>query len=138
MPYLLYKNVGKALDWLAKAFGFVEFADRFEGKDGTIHHAAMQVSRGGEIFMMGRPGPKYKNPKMLRATTQMLYIYVKNVDQHFTRAKRSGAKILRQPEDRFYGDRSYAASDPEGHQWHFAQRVRNVSIEEMKRAVKKR
>ena len=135
-PYLLYKDVGKALDWLAKAFGFVEFGDRFEGKDGKVQHAAMSISKGGEMFMLGSPGPKYKNPKRLGCVTQMQYIYVEKIDQHFARAKKAGAKVLRKPEDQFYGDRRYAVADPEGHQWFFAEHVRDVSIDEMKRAMK--
>ena len=135
-PYLLYKDVGKALDWLRKAFGFTEFGDRFEGKDGTVQHAAMIISKGGEIFMLGCPGPKYKNPKKLGSATQLLYINVEDVDEHFARAKKAGAKILNKPEDTFYGDRRYGVADPEGHQWFFAEHIRDVPVEEMKKAMK--
>jgi PhnB protein len=137
MPYLLYRDVRKALKFLKKAFGFVEFGDRFTGKNGAVQHAAMQISNGGEVVMMGSPGKKFKNPKKLGTATQMLYIYVENVDKHFKRAKKAGAKILNKPEDTFYGDRRYGAADPEGHQWHFAQHVRDVSSEEMQKAAEK-
>jgi PhnB protein len=135
-PYLLYRDVGKALVWLEKAFGFKEFGDRFEGKDGKVQHAAMRISKDGETLMMGSPGPKYKNPKQLGAATQFLYINVDNVDKHFARAKKAGAKITEKPQDTFYGDRRYTAVDPEGHQWSFAQHVRDVSAAEMKKAMK--
>jgi uncharacterized glyoxalase superfamily protein PhnB len=135
-PYLLYRDVGKALNWLNKAFGFTEYGDRFKGEDGTIQHAAMRISRGGEFFMMGCPGSKYKNPKQLRSNTQLLYITVKDVETHFARAKKAGAKVIEKPADTFYGDRRYGVTDPEGHQWYFAQRVRDVSSAEMKKARK--
>lgn len=138
MPYLLYKDVGKALKWLRKAFGFTEFGDRFEGEDGTVQHAAVSISNGGEIIMMGCPGPKYKNPKKLGTATQLLYINIENVDKHFVRAKKAGAKVLHKPEDTFYGDRRYGVEDPEGHQWYFAQHMRDVSSAEMKKALKQR
>jgi len=134
-PYLLYKDVGKALTFLSKAFGFVESGDRFTGQDGTVQHAAMKISPDGEIFMMGCPGPKYKNPKKLGSLTQYLYINVDNVDKHFARAKKAGATILEKPADTFYGERRYGVADPEGHSWFFAQHVRNVSPEEMKKAA---
>ena len=35
----------------------------------------------------------------------------------------------------FYGDRRCGVADPEGHQWFFAQHVRDVSAEEMRRAA---
>ena len=135
---MLYKDVGKALKWLQKAFAFKEYGDKFAGKDGTILHAAVQISKGGEVVMMGCPGPKYKNPKKLGVATQMLYITVDNVDKHFARAKKAGAKVVSKLEDTFYGDRRYGAADPEGHQWFFAQHVRDVSPEEMQKAAKER
>ena len=137
-PYLLYKDVAKALGFLARAFGFIEFGDRFTDKDGTVQHAAMEISQAGELFMMGCPGPKYKNPKKLGGSTAMMYILVDDVDAHYTRAKKAGATILNKPEDTFYGDRRYGAEDPEGHQWHFAQHVRDVPLEEMKKAAMER
>src|SRR5262245_37556207 len=85
-PYLLYNDVGTALTWLGKAFGFLEIGERFTGEDGTVQHASMVNKDGGDVIMMGCPGPKYKNPKELGARTQMLYIYVDNVDKHFARA----------------------------------------------------
>jgi len=138
VPYLLYKDVGKALAFLRKAFGFTEWGDRFSGEDGTIMHAAVQISKGGEILMMGCPGAKFKNPKKLGTATQLLYINVDNVDKHFARARKAGAKIVTKLEDTFYGDRRYGVADPEGHQWYFAQHVRDVSSAEMQKAAKAR
>ena len=134
LPYLLYKDVGKALDWLGKAFGFLEVGDRFE-KDGVIQHASMVTRNGGDVIMMGCPGPKYKNPKKLGVATQLLYIYVDDVDKHFARAKKAKPKVVNKLEDAFYGDRRYGVEDPEGHQWYFAQQVRQVSSEEKKKAA---
>ena len=134
MPYLLYKDVGKALDWLGRAFGFLEIGDRFE-KDGVIQHAAVVTREGGDVIMMGCPGPKYKNPKKLGTATQLLYIYVDDVDKHFAHAKKAKPKVVNKLEDTFYGDRRYGVEDPEGHQWFFAHQVRKVSSEEMKKAA---
>jgi uncharacterized glyoxalase superfamily protein PhnB len=120
-PYLLYEDVGSALKWLAKAFGFKRTADIHKEPDGTITHASMEFDGG--IVMMGHPGPKYRNPKRLRQATQMLYIDIDNVDRHFARAKKAGAKVLHAPEDTFYGHRRYGVEDPEGHQWYFAQEI---------------
>ncbi len=134
-PYLLYKDVGRALDWYQKAFSFLESGDRFTGQDGTVQHAAMQISPKAEVFMLGCPGPKYKNPKKLGNVTALMYVTVDDVDKHFKRAKKAGAKILEKPQDTFYGDRRYGTVDPEGHQWYFAQHIRDVSPEEMQAAA---
>jgi len=53
------------------------------------------------------------------------------VDAHFTRARSAGAEILAEPEDMFWGDRTYVAEDPEGHRWTFAQHVRDLLPEDM-------
>ena len=43
--------------------------------------------------------------------------------------------ILAEPEDQFYGDRTYRCKDPEGHMWTFGQTLRTVSNEDMEKAA---
>jgi len=128
-PYLYYEDVAAALDWLARAFGFRERM-RLPGPDGKVMHAEMEVRDG--VVMMGCPGPDYRSPKRVGAMTQGLYVYVDGVDEHFARAKAAGATILKEPADQSYGDRNYTALDPEGHQWFFAQHVRDVPEDQLK------
>ena len=128
-PYLYYEDVAKALGWLTQAFGFRERL-RMPGPDGSIGHAEMELADG--VVMLGRPSADYRNPKRLGGVTQNIYVYVDDVDKHFERAKRAGAVILSEPKDQFYGDRHYGALDPEGHQWYFAQHIRDVAPEDMK------
>jgi len=120
-PYLLYEDVGSALQFLSTAFGFKEYGPQHRGRDGKINHAAMQL--GDDVIMMGCPGPTYKNPKRLGDATQNLYVNIENVDAHFERARKAGAKILEEPADTEYGHRRYGAEDPEGHRWFFAQEI---------------
>jgi uncharacterized glyoxalase superfamily protein PhnB len=126
-PYLLYEDVPGAIDWLTKAFGFTERL-RFAGSDGIVTHAEMTLGDG--LIMMGFPGTDYRNPKRLGGATQVVNVYVDDVDEHFARAKGEGATIIRELEDQVYGDRSYIADDPEGHRWTFAQHVRDVAPED--------
>jgi PhnB protein len=127
-PYLLYEDVDATLDWLVGAFGFTETV-RMKGHDGKANHAEMSFADG--VVMMGHPGPDYQNPKRGGGATQLVYVYVDDVDKHFAVAKAAGANILFEPADQFYGDRTYGAEDPEGHQWSFAQHVRDVAPEDM-------
>jgi uncharacterized glyoxalase superfamily protein PhnB len=123
-PYLLYEDVDAAADWLSAAFGFREMV-RLRGPDGKANHAELRT--GGALVMLGNPGPGYQNPRRLGGVTQLVYVYVDDVDAHCQRARAAGARILREPADQFYGDRTYGAEDPEGHQWSFAQHVRDVT-----------
>jgi uncharacterized glyoxalase superfamily protein PhnB len=120
--YLYYEDVAGALRFLSKAFGFKRYGPQVKGAGGKINHAAMKL--GDDIIMMGYPGPKYKSPKRLRQATHCLYINVENVDKHFKRAKKAGAKILEEPRNEEYGHRRYGAEDPEGQQWYFAQEIK--------------
>src|SRR3989442_15521988 len=126
-PYLLYEDVPAALDWLTTAFGFRERL-RFAGSDGTVSHAEMEIGEG--VIMLGDPGPDYRNPKRLGGATQLVHVYVDDVDKHFQQAKEAGATILKEVDDQTYGDRRYIAEDPEGHRWTFATHVRDVAPEE--------
>ncbi len=123
-PYLLYEDVAAAVDWLTTAFGFRERL-RFADDDGTVTHAEIELGDG--VVMLGDPGPDYENPKRLGRCTQLVHVYVEDVDAHCDIARNAGATILAEPADQAYGDRRYDAEDPEGHRWSFAQHVRDVS-----------
>jgi PhnB protein len=118
-PYLFYEDVAGALTWLGEAFGFRERM-RMPGPDGRIRHAEMDVATDG-VILMGCPGPEYRSPKRLGARTQTLYVKVDDLDTHCARARAAAAVIIEEPADQDYGDRRYAAEDPEGHRWYFAQ-----------------
>ena len=128
-PCLLYEDVDAALDWLARAFGFVEKV-RMPGPDGSSVHAEMGYR--GSVVMLGCPGKQYENPKRHGHTHASLYVYVDDVDAHYAQAKSAGATITEEPADQFYGDRRYTCKDPEGHEWAFATHVRDVPLDQMK------
>jgi uncharacterized glyoxalase superfamily protein PhnB len=132
MPYLLYEDSDAALDFLTNAFGFAEKL-RMTDDDGRVNHAEVEIGGDG-VVMLGTPGSDYKNPSRLGGKTCSIYVYVDDVDAHYERAKAAGAKITREPEDQFYGDRNYGVEDPEGHEWYFGTHVRDVSPEEMQAA----
>ncbi|HLA11773.1 MAG TPA: VOC family protein [Pyrinomonadaceae bacterium] len=123
-PYLYYEDVGEALKFLAKAFGFRKYGTPMRGKNGKINHAAMRF--GDDLIMMGSPPKMYRNPKRLGQATQSLYINVPDVDKHFERAKKAGAKVLEEPKNTEYGHRRYGVTDPEGHEWYFAQEIQRA------------
>jgi PhnB protein len=117
-PYLLYEDAAAAIEWLSSAFGFRE-RYRIADADGTVTHAELELGDG--LVMLGHPGPAYRNPKSLGQTTQLVHVYVDDVDAHFARAVAAGATIVCAPADQSYGDRRYDVEDPEGHRWSFAQ-----------------
>jgi uncharacterized glyoxalase superfamily protein PhnB len=120
-PYLYYRDLDRALGWLAQAFGWQEKM-RASGPDGKPFHAELVVGTDGAL-MVGCPGPDYRNPKDVGHVTQSLYVRVDDVDALFARATEAGATVIEKPADQDYGDRRCAVEDCEGHHWYFAQPV---------------
>jgi uncharacterized glyoxalase superfamily protein PhnB len=58
-----------------------------------------------------------------------------DLDSHCERARSAGAVIVAEPEDQFYGDRTYRAVDLEGHMWSFSMHVRDVARAEAEAAI---
>jgi uncharacterized glyoxalase superfamily protein PhnB len=68
--------------------------------------------------------------------TQTLHVQLSGqLDEHCERARAAGATISAEPEDQFYGDRTYRAVDLEGHRWTFATKVKDVSKGEAEAAL---
>ena len=101
---------------------------RSQSPEGRVWHAELELG-DGNVFL-GEPGGDYRNPKDVGAVTVGIHVYVDDVDAHYERARAAGAEISEEPADQEYGDRRYTARDPEGHQWFFATRIREVAPEE--------
>lgn len=120
IPYIIYKDVPEALDWLGRAFGFTEHM-RTDTPSGM--HAEMlfegrkiMMGQGGEELRMKPPGPGGR-------ATQGVFVYLEGVDAHFERAKAAGAEIVDGLADHGYG-RTYTARDLDGHPWYFTEAPR--------------
>ena len=126
-PLLAYADLDTALPWLARTFGFSEREEaRFHNPDGTVGHAEMWAF-GDVHFMLGSHGGHgLSSPRGTASGSQMLCIYVDDVEAHFRRAREEGATIRAEIADKPWGDRSYEADDLEGHRWAFCQKMRVV------------
>ena len=130
IPYLVYSDAPAAIEFLTEAFGFEE-RYRFPTPDGRVGHA--ELGYGDSVLMLASvfEDMDHASPRDLPAHHGSVHCYVDDVDAHCARAQAAGARITSQPEDKFYGDRVYTAEDPEGHQWSFATRVRDVRAEDL-------
>jgi uncharacterized glyoxalase superfamily protein PhnB len=116
IPYLIYRDIGAALDFLCRAFGFKE-GMRTGTPSGGVHGDA---SFQGQLVMMGQEAHErsLKTPRDANAATMGVFIHLDDVDKHYEVAKAAGAEIVHPPKDVEYG-RTYWAVDPEGHPWFF-------------------
>ncbi|CAM2933399.1 VOC family protein [Cupriavidus taiwanensis] len=131
---LFYKDPLAALDWLERAFGF-ERVMVIRDQQGQLVHSEMRF--GDSYLMVGSEWADFTaSPASIGGkNTQTVHVHLpEGLDQHCERARAAGAVILREPQDEFYGDRTYTARDAEGHVWTFGQTVRKVTKEEAEQA----
>jgi uncharacterized glyoxalase superfamily protein PhnB len=134
IPAIAYKDPLAAIDWLEEAFGF-ERTMVITDNDGNLAHS--ELSFGNGCLMVGAEwSESMKSPlSFAGGGTAVLHVQIEeDIDAHCERARKAGAVIQQEPEDQFYGDRTYRALDPEGHMWTFGQTTRAVSREEAEQA----
>ena len=114
-PAIRYKDAHRAVDWLARAFGF-EKRSVHEGPNGSIAHAEMTYGTSVVGFSSAQ-GIDPANPwTMVR---QGIYVALQDVDAHHQQAVAAGAEIVRELRDESYGSRDYSARDLAGNLWGF-------------------
>jgi uncharacterized glyoxalase superfamily protein PhnB len=98
-------------------------------------HAAMKI--GDSTVMLADEMPEWGSlgPKALKGSPVTIHIYVEDVDALVARAVKAGAKVTMPVAEQFWGDRYGKLEDPFGHHWSVATHVRDVTSDEMKKAM---
>jgi PhnB protein len=133
-PAIVVRDARKAIDFYKKAFG-AEEVSAMPGPDGKIMHAEIRI--GDSLVMLGEESKEWGalSPLSTNGTPSSLHIYVEDADAAFARALKAGANVKYPLEDAFWGDRYGKVTDPFGHEWGLATRVKELSPEEMQRAA---
>lgn len=136
-PTAFYRDPMAALHWLEAAFGF-ETSLLLTDADGQVAHAEMNfrncsIGIGGEWAGPQLGDARMRSPASLEGIgTQFMRLDLPGgLDAHCERARAAGAVITQEPENQFYGARTYRARDPEGHVWNFSQEGQIASFEDM-------
>jgi uncharacterized glyoxalase superfamily protein PhnB len=135
---LHYRDPKAALVWLERVFGFeVTMAIDGPPEAPQMCHYEMAHEGRGRIMIGAEWADFARSPAGLGgANTQVVHVQLPSgVDEHCERARTAGATILAEPDDQFYGDRTYRAVDLEGHVWTFSARVRDVTRAEAEAAL---
>ena len=90
IPYIFYRDVPAALDFLSRAFGFTELMRI--GKPSGMH---AEMTLDGQKIMMGQGSKDWGMvaPIEAGAATQGVFIYLQDVDAHHATAAAAGAEI---------------------------------------------
>jgi uncharacterized glyoxalase superfamily protein PhnB len=124
LPHVIYQDLPAAIDWLTRTFGFTEhyrYGDPISGA---------QMYLGNAWIMVNQTKAGYSTPVQLGYGTQMLTIFVENVEAHFERTIAAGARIFEELHETVYGEFQYGVEDLDGHRWLFSRHARDISPEE--------
>lgn len=134
-PALTIRDAARAIEFYKQAFGAKQRGEVARGPDGKVMHAELQI--GDSIIMMSDEFPDFGtlSPQSVGGSSVQLHIYLDNVDAAFDRAVKAGATVTMPLMDQFWGDRYGTLRDPFGHKWSIATHVKDMSEDEMKRAM---
>lgn len=133
-PHLASRDAAQAVEFYQKAFG-AEVLALHKGPDGRVMHAALRVNGG--ILYLADECPEYgcPGPATLGGSPVTLHLQVADCDAVFNRAVEAGCTVQMPLTEMFWGDRYGVLTDPYGHKWSVATTVRQVTPEEIQKAV---
>ena len=134
IPNLVVRGAAEAIEFYKRALGAEEVM-RMPAPDGkSIWHAELRI--GGSLFFvndempgMGSPAPSPASPAPVS-----MWIASPDCDAAYRRAVSAGGKGTMPPADMFWGDRVAGIVDPYGYAWSFATHVKDLTMDEMRRA----
>jgi uncharacterized glyoxalase superfamily protein PhnB len=121
-PFLAVRDVDRAVQFYARAFGATEVGERVRAPDGsqvavlTVHGCRLGVAT--ESVELGTPSPETTG-----ATTFRINLEVDDPDAAQRQAVDAGATERFPVEDRPYGYRQGRVVDPFGHHWMIGRRL---------------
>ncbi len=133
-PHLVCAGAANAIDFYKKAFNAEEM-NRLEGANGMIMNAMIRIGDSPLMLVDENKDWGLMGPKMLKGASVTIHLYVENVDAAYQRAVDAGATVKMAPADMFWGDRYGVLEDPFGHQWSIATHIRDLTQEEIAKAM---
>jgi len=133
-PHLVVRDAARAAQWYMEALG-AEERGRLPLPGGKLMQVELRF--GGSTVMLADEFPELGvlSPLAIGGTATVLHLVTADVDRLWERAVEAGAEVRQPLGDAFWGERYGQITDPFGHRWGLAQRVRDVSPEEVARAA---
>jgi PhnB protein len=128
--HIVVRDAAEAAAWYANAFGAQELS-RIPLPDDKL--MTVELAFGDSVVHVGSEFPDMgiASPHTIGGTATVLQINTDDADGLWTRAINAGAKPRHELADSFWGERHGQLSDPFGHRWNIAQRLREIPHEEI-------
>jgi uncharacterized glyoxalase superfamily protein PhnB len=126
VPSITYSDVPRAVEWLERVFGFQE---RVEARLSWSGGGLAWIDVGDSLFSISTPDETWQKAPSTGQSCFLMKVYVDDMDRHFARARAEGVTIISEPQDGFWGGRTYRALDHEGNRWEISQRGRDLAPE---------
>jgi PhnB protein len=133
-PHIVVPDADEAADWYAKAFG-AEERSRVTLPGGKVMTLELRLGDSAVMVASEFPDAGIVSPLTIGGTAAVLHIYTEDAESLWQRAVDAGAEVRHPLGDTFWGDLHGQLTDPYGHRWNVAQRVREVSPDEVARAA---
>jgi PhnB protein len=133
-PHLVVRDAARAGAWYEQVFGAVE-RGRLEVPGGKLMQLELWFGETQVMLADEFPELGVLSPLSIGGTATVLHFATRDVDAVWQRALDAGAEVRQPLHDAFWGERYGQLTDPFGHRWGIAQRVRDVPREELERAV---
>jgi PhnB protein len=128
--HIVVGDAAEACAWYATAFGARE-VDRIPLPGEKV--MSVELAFGDSVVHVGSEFPDMGivSPLTIGGTATVLQINTDDADGLWTRALTAGAVARHELADTFWGERHGQLTDPFGHRWTIAQRLRDVPHDEI-------
>jgi PhnB protein len=133
-PHIVVPDAAQASDWYRDAFG-AEERGRVPLPGGKVMTVELWIGETRVHVASEFPDAGIVSPLTIGGTATVLQIQVDDADSAWQRALAAGAEVRHELADQFWGERQGQLTDPFGHRWNIAQRLRDVTPDEIAAAA---
>ena len=132
--HIVVAGAARAAEWYAEVFGATEHG-RLAVPGGKLMQVELRV--GDSTVMLADEFAELGvlSPLSIGGTATVLHLRVDDARAVFERGVANGAEVRQPLQEAFWGELYGQITDPFGHRWGIAQRVRDVPRDELERGV---
>jgi PhnB protein len=134
-PHLVVRGAARAAAWYVEALG-AEERSRIEVPGGKLMQVELRFGDATVMLADEFEELGVLSPLSIGGTATVLHLSTDDVDALWQRAVDAGAEVRQPLSDAFWGERYGQITDPFGHRWGLAQRMRDVPEEEIAAAAR--